>query len=411
MSIELPSRCAGSFGGIKPGPRPVEVADRSIGAGAQRRGESSVRRQSLWFCLFVFGAAAGCGGDPVTPSPAQSAGAGGASNVSSRGAAGGDSGFNAGGGVAGEASDGSAGDGGGPGLDAGGVDAPRPTFEFTVSPIAPANVQSLAPLGHLNPPAHTFPTDHIYVFHHVGRESDPPYEVFAPADGTVIMVQREADDAIYIAATTVHTYYLGHMLVDPAIAANQHVTAGQHLGTTGPVSHAIDVGVLNATVENAFINPDRYSGNSRHAEPPFRYLSPELKAMLGPLVETTPENREGVFVFDKAGMLGGNWFHRTLAISQSVGPAAGPKLVAFVRDTVDPSRRMVSLGGTVGLAGIYAMDAGDPDPASITPSSGAVTLHLSNMQQGTTGVPMVVTMMDASTVRIQFQGNDETYTR
>jgi hypothetical protein len=332
-----------------------------------------MRAPRSWLvALLTVGVAIGCGGDPVTPSP--------------------DGSLRGDGGRADE-------------------DGPLPTFELTVSPIELANVQSLAPLGHLNPPDHTFPTDHIYLFHHVGRESDPPYEIVAPASGTVVLVQHDADDAIYVAATAVHTYYLGHMLVDPAIVANQHVTAGQRLGTTGPVSHAIDIGVLNATVENAFINPDRYSGNSRHAEPPFRYMSAALQAQLGPLFETTPENREGVLVFDLAGKLSGNWFHRTLAISESVGPAAGPRLVAFVRDTVDPSRRVVSLGGTVGLAGIYLMDAGDPDPTTITAAGGDVTFHLSNMQQGTTGVPMVVTMQDAATVRVQFQGHDETYTR
>ena len=286
-----------------------------------------------------------------------------------------------------------------------------PTFTFTTFPFEFAKLQSMTPLGNMNPPAHTFPTDHIYLFHHVGREGDAPYDVFAPAEGTVVMVQREADDAVYIASSSVHTYFIGHMLVDKTIVANQHIAAGQKIGTTGPISHALDLGVLNSSRENAFINPDRYGVNSRRSEAPFTFFSQSLKDQLGPLVTTTPENREGNFVFDRAGTLSGNWFHETLAISESVGPAAGPKHIAFVRDIVDPSRRVVSMGGTVGKAGVYFMETSDPDPTSVTPSSGPVTLHLSNMQQGTTGVPMVVTLTAADRIRVQFEGADEAYTR
>lgn len=286
-----------------------------------------------------------------------------------------------------------------------------PGFEFTVAPLTFANIQSITPLGNLNPPAHTFPTDHIYLFHHVGRENEAPYEVFAPADGVVTSVERGADDAIYIAASATQTYYLGHMIVDAAIVPDQPVLAGQRLGTTGPISHAIDLGVVNSAVENAFINPDRYSSNSRRAEPPFRFFSESVKAQLGPLVSTVPENREGRFVFDLPGTLGGNWFHETLQISESVGPVAGLKHVAFVRDPGDPLRCVVSLGGTVGLAGIYIMGPTDPDPAAITAESGEVTFHLSNTQQGTTDVPMRVTVLSDTSIRVRFQEHEEVYTR
>ncbi len=35
---------------------------------------------------------------------------------------------------------------------------------FTVSPVDPGDIESIAPLGNLNPPGHTFPTDHIYFY-------------------------------------------------------------------------------------------------------------------------------------------------------------------------------------------------------------------------------------------------------
>lgn len=285
------------------------------------------------------------------------------------------------------------------------------TFTLTTPPVALSRIQTITPLGNLNPPGHTFPTDHIYFFHHVGRESEAQYDVVAPADGTIVTIQHDADDAIYIAASSVHTYYLGHMLVASGIAQNQKVTAGQRLGTTSPVSHALDLGVLNSTVNNTFISPDRYGSNSRQAEAPYKYFGDALKAQLNPLIDTTADNREGQLNFDRSGTLSGNWFHETLGISESVGPSAGPRHLAFVRDPVTPTRRVISLGGTVGPAGIYILDASDPDPTSITPSSGAVTLHLSNTQQDTRSVPMIVTMTTGTRVRVQYQGADQFYVR
>lgn len=296
--------------------------------------------------------------------------------------------------------------------------APRPglstlpeTFEFAVAPLTLDHIQWMTPLGNLNPPQHTFPTDHIYFFHHVGHESDPPFEVFAPADGVVMSVERGADDAIHIAASATQTYYLGHILVDADIMQGQPVAAGQRLGTTGPVSHAIDLGVINASVLNAFVNPDRYSTNSRQGEPPFRFFSEAFKAQLGPLVQTTSGNLEGQFMYDIPGTLAGNWFHETLQIWESSGPVGGSRHVAFVPDSRDPSRRVVSLGGTVGIPGIYVMDPNDPDPAAVTAEAGEVTFHLSNMQQGTTNVPMAVTVLSDTSIRIRFQDHDELYTR
>ena len=282
---------------------------------------------------------------------------------------------------------------------------------MTTPPVALSRIQSITPLGNLNPPGHTFPTDHIDFFHHVGRESDAQYDVVAPADGTIATIQHDADDAIYVTASSVHTYYVGHMLAASGLAVGQKITAGQRLGTTSPVSHALDLGVLNSTVTNAFVNPDRYGTNSRQAEAPYKFFSDTLKSQLGALIQTTADNREGQLNFDRSGTLSGNWFHETLAISESVGPSAGPKHIAFVRDSVNPSTRVVSLGGTVGQAGVYTMDASDPDPTAVTPSSGPITLHLSNTQQNTRDLPMTVTMTEGNRIRVQYEGADEQYTR
>jgi len=51
--------------------------------------------------------------------------------------------------------------------------APSPTIEpplaqtlvFTQSPIDVAAIEFVVPLGNLNPPGHTLPTDHVYFYH------------------------------------------------------------------------------------------------------------------------------------------------------------------------------------------------------------------------------------------------------
>ena len=55
---------------------------------------------------------------------------------------------------------------------------------------------------------------------------------------------------------------------------------------------------------------------------------------------------------------------------------AGPKQLAFVRDVDDPSLIRISIGGTIGMSGLYSLGGGALDPATITPASGRVVYRL-----------------------------------
>src|SRR5256885_7426578 len=55
---------------------------------------------------------------------------------------------------------------------------------FTQLPHALADVQSLTPLGHVAPPGHTFPTDHMYFYLHGGGA----VPLVSPGDLTVTRV-------------------------------------------------------------------------------------------------------------------------------------------------------------------------------------------------------------------------------
>ena len=56
---------------------------------------------------------------------------------------------------------------------------------FTVSPIDPAAIQFIVPLGNMGPWGHTLPTDHAYIYHHLSSGAFAPVTVLAPAAGTI----------------------------------------------------------------------------------------------------------------------------------------------------------------------------------------------------------------------------------
>jgi hypothetical protein len=68
------------------------------------------------------------------------------------------------------------------------------TFAFRASPIALSAIEFIAPLGNLNPPDHTLPTDHIYLYHRLNNQAAPPRTVVAPADGTVQTIINHNSD-------------------------------------------------------------------------------------------------------------------------------------------------------------------------------------------------------------------------
>jgi hypothetical protein len=88
---------------------------------------------------------------------------------------------------------------------------------LSVSPLADSLIAFITPLGNLNPPGHTLPTDHIY-FYFVDPDHCPcdlatPREVRAPAAGTVAYILRVTDDKVGIRIDDRVMYYPGHLRV------------------------------------------------------------------------------------------------------------------------------------------------------------------------------------------------------
>jgi hypothetical protein len=81
-------------------------------------------------------------------------------------------------------------------------------LSFTAAPIEPSTIQQIVPLGNLNPPDHTLPTDHIYINNRaLGGPPVAPQPVVAPGDGTVQFILRNGADAKAGVQTGAFIYY------------------------------------------------------------------------------------------------------------------------------------------------------------------------------------------------------------
>ncbi len=278
-------------------------------------------------------------------------------------------------------------------------------FTLRASPIEPAQIDFILPLGNLNPPGHTFPTDHIYFYVGFLRPEIRGVPVFAPGDGTVrtIFNRDQPDVKIYVRATSTVTYYIDHVVLDPQIREGMQVTAGQRLGTSGTGGFGIDFGVVNdALTLTGFVNPARYPTDTIHADAPLKYYVEPMRSQLYGMVRREGGDRDGKIDFDVAGRLIGNWFLEGLPVSESAQPAAWPKHLAFVFDNVLPTERRIAIGGTLALTGQFGVDAAAPAFDAVTPQSGIVTFRLlmGGAQGGVAGT-MLAQMLDASRVRVE----------
>jgi len=273
--------------------------------------------------------------------------------------------------------------------------------------VDPAVVDFILPLGNLNPPGHTLPTDHIYFYVGFTRPQNRGVTVVAPGEGTVQGIFRNASDAkLFVRVNATFAYYVDHVVLDADIREGIRLAAGQRLGTSGLNSFGVDLGVTNASRTLSFITPARYSGDTLNADAPLKYYDEPLRGELYAMVRRDGADKDGKIDFDVAGHLSGNWFHESLAMSESTQPAGWPRHLAFVYDNVQPSQPRISIGGTLSLAGVFAVDPADPPFEAVGPESGLVryTLRVGGLLGAPAGAAtgtLLVQMLDGSRIRVE----------
>lgn len=284
------------------------------------------------------------------------------------------------------------------------VEAPL-TFAFRASPVEQSAIDFILPLGNLNPPGHTLPTDHIYFYVGFLRPEIRGVPVFAPGDGTVQNILRSGapDAKLSVRVDSALTYYVDHVVLDPAIVQGTRLTAGQRLGTSSTAGFGIDLGLVNTNVTLAFVSPARYSGDSLHADAPLRFYEEPLRSQLYALVRREGGDKDGRIDFDVSGRLQGNWFHESVTLGESGLPAAWARQLAFVYDNVQPTQPRVSIGGTLTMSGVFGIDATDPPFDSVTPDSRPVSYRLrrGGGRDGPVDGILLVQMLDSTRIRVE----------
>jgi hypothetical protein len=262
-----------------------------------------------------------------------------------------------------------------------------------------SNIGSITPLGNLNPPGHTIPTDHIYFYH-----PNPSVPVVAPAGGTVFEARRGQDDALYVNAAQGVMYYLAHLVLDTKIQNGSQITAGQALGVTSTFAQALDLGVSNDLVTLFFARPARYPTQTLHADSPLKYFEEPVRSSLYSRVHRNGADKDGRIDFDRVGALSGNWFLEDLPVDNSMNVANGPQHLAFARDVSDPAQLRIAIGGSLSMPGAFWLADTAADPADITPATGLVAYTLYGNPAVRTGAGaglLIVQMVTAERIQIE----------
>lgn len=306
---------------------------------------------------------------------------------------------------------------------------------FTYSPLKISDIQFATPLGNLNPPGHTLPSDHVY-FYWVNPDRRTPGDmdvmrvVYAPGSGTVTYmngpVPPDVDAKIDVKMTNTFHYYLDHVVLNSTIKVGSTIKAGQVVGTSSPQSFAVDLGVYNDEITlKGLAIPARYPYQTIHSDSPYKYFVQPLRDSLYAKVTRTGPDKDGKIDYDQPGRLVGCWFLKGLAVGDaSATPDAWPKHLAFVYDMNTPGSVRVSIGGILTMRGLYAAFQNSPNPADISMANGRVGIKLTSafdFPNIIVGI-LVVQMTASDTIKVQtfpnvfvdtvqFDSNASTYTR
>jgi hypothetical protein len=316
------------------------------------------------------------------------------------------------------------------------------TAIFTVSPIAVSNIAGWVPLGNLSPPAHTFPTDHQYIY--LPRPTSgaiPPVELVSPGNVVITRARRtqyntgNTDYSVELSPCAEIRGDFGHVTtITPALLAKLGaftqgcssyspapgttvtscytenvavpVAAGEQIGTTAGLDFSLwDRRVTPLKFANASrwrTTPDGFdyfhvvAASDYFAEPAMSQIAPKVGSFDG-RTRRTAAPVGGTIEVDVVGSVQGAWFNP----SQPANPES-PHF-AIVPDNVDPSRFAFSFGTTQSAVTgrmffITPKAAGfvDRTPSQVT-ADGQVYCY----DTGFFNTAILVQLVDANRVRVE----------
>lgn len=248
--------------------------------------------------------------------------------------------------------------------------------KLTISHINPSDVREIIPLGNLNPPDHTLPTEHMY-FHIDGSEAD----VKSPGDITITELRatiyldsagkevRRDYGITFALCKDLFGYFLHitkleqdfELLVNEKcsgeagtehgggnfkscnVQPNKKILAGTLIGK---VSSSSDFGMYDYRVKHEYANPSRYTSRSPYIVCPLENFDDATKVSLYGKVQRTADPRCGKTVYDVKGTLQGNWFYGNVMAERE-----WQNHLAFAYDNKNPQEATLSVGGVFMTSG------------------------------------------------------------
>jgi hypothetical protein len=280
---------------------------------------------------------------------------------------------------------------------------------FTVSPLATGSIASITPLGNLNAPGHTYPTDHMYIVPTTATAD--ANTVYAAAAGTVTAITQPAgtDYKVVIKVDSSFYYYYDHLHLANGLAVGTALAAGQTVGTNSGLAAAVDFGVVNFNLTPlAGILDSCLAQSQSYVDSPLKYYSGALATTLyGKVTVSGAATQDGKIDYDQSGKLVGDW-----ALADHQAMDSTDYQLAFVYNVSNHGLR-ISVGGTLdGGAAVYGVQGGATDFASVGTGSGQVDYRLYVSSNGDTSVSgtqtavLSVQMLSATQIKVQiFQGN------
>lgn len=320
------------------------------------------------------------------------------------------------------------------------------TAVFTTVPLDTGLIMGWVPVGNMNPPGHTIPTDHQYIYLKTLLPGGGTTPLYAPGAITIVRVSRTqyntgaSDYAVTFAPCAEVLGTFGHVsALEPDLLAEigafdqecqtysptptQTVTMCQSrpreirraAGVRIGASAGLDLSLFdNRLSPPRFANPSRWRTNSDgfdsfhvgafsdyYAEPMRSWVRSKLGSFDG-RTRRTAEPVGGTIDVDVAGTVQGAWL--------APGAPTYPEIphLTIAPDNVDPTRVAFSMGTArngVPAQAYFALPLSGPVtlPRDITPTSGVVCWEFGYSASDARGL-MLVQLTDATTLRFEPRG-------
>jgi hypothetical protein len=243
--------------------------------------------------------------------------------------------------------------------------------EFTQSPVEINMLNSITPLGNLNPLEHTLPTTHTYW--HV---ASPYLELYSPGDIRITNIRATRDlknsaqedyGLDFSLCSDVSGYFL-HIVElsdlfkdelnnlkcwsnDEYEWCNADVSIDIEAGDLiGYVSETFYLGMRDKNKMTDFANNERYYDEIRQTTCPLNYFEQSVYYLLSLVIERDLSPRCGQINYDVPGTLQGNWYKGDYTFSD---PESWDNTIAFVYDNQNPEIAAISFGGVIAEPNVW----------------------------------------------------------